>query len=77
MLPAVVGNVMLRWESIVLWWFYLRIGLGNESDRSGCRDAVGGGGSLDVMSAERQLIPMSTGEISAADRPVGIIRWEI
>ena len=37
--PTVVGNVMLRWESIVLWWFYPRIGLGNESDRSECRDA--------------------------------------
>ena len=31
--PTVVGNVMLRWESIVLWWFYPRIGLGNERDR--------------------------------------------
>lgn len=61
MLPAVEGNVMLRWESV--WWFYPRIGLGNESDRSGCRDAVGGGGSLDVMSAERQRIPMSTVEL--------------
>jgi hypothetical protein len=37
--PTVVGNVMLRWESIVLWWFYPRMGLGNESDRSECRDA--------------------------------------
>ena len=26
--PTVVGNVMLRWESIVLWWFYPRMGLG-------------------------------------------------
>lgn len=43
MLPAVEGNVMLRWESAVLWWSYPRIVLGNESDRSGCRDAVGGG----------------------------------
>lgn len=34
-------------------------------------------GSLDVMSVERRRIPMSTGEIPAADRPVGIIRWEI
>lgn len=37
--PTVVGNVMLRWESIVLWWFYPRIGLGNESARFGYRDA--------------------------------------
>lgn len=37
--PTVVGNVMLRWESIVLWWFYPRMGLGNESDRFGYRDA--------------------------------------
>ena len=37
--PTVVGNVMLRWESIVLWWFYPRMGLGNESARVGDRDA--------------------------------------
>ena len=36
--PTVVGNVMLRWESIVLWWFYPRMGLGNESARFGYRD---------------------------------------
>lgn len=36
--PAVVGNVMLRWESIVLWWFYPWIGLGEVSaDKIGAR----------------------------------------
>lgn len=41
--PTVVGNVMLRWESIVLWWFYPQMGLRDESERSGCRDAGGRG----------------------------------
>lgn len=37
--PAVLSNVMLRWESAVLWWFYPQMGLGNKSDRPECRDA--------------------------------------
>lgn len=49
--PAVVGNVMLRWESIVLWLFYPRMGLGNELDPDTGMLAAGTVG-CDVFSAD-------------------------
>ena len=77
MYPAVVRNVILRWGSTVLWWFYPWRGYGKESDQdAGSRSGWMRCCSCGYIVGTDEFCEVSY-EIPVAHRPLGIIRWGI